>query len=207
MDYESFQLSIRKLTTTTSKRIAEALHAVDPEGVEARRADLHRKRQDFDSHGPNWCWSIDGHMKLQFFGIELYAAIDVHSRFVRWIYVGVTARTGVSVVCQFLKALEEDGAVIPKFLRSDRGTETMMLATAFWLLHQADRPSSTLEDCFWFGTSTSNQRIEAWWSMLTKGFTNQWKVSIFQTPLRLEILLANDTILLAVLFQRTDWAS
>jgi hypothetical protein len=158
------------------KRILRALKTVDPEGVDARKSDIHRQRKEFDSHGPNWCWSIDGHMKMQFFGIEMYAAIDVHSRFIRWIYVGVTARTGVSVVCQLLNALGEDSAVIPKFLRSDRGTETMMLATAFWILHQADRPNTRLEDCFWFGTSTSNQRIEAWWSQLTKGFTNQWKV-------------------------------
>ena len=48
--------------------------------------------------GPNWLWSVDGYLKLEPYGIEIYAAIDAYSRYIIWIYCGITARTGVSVV-------------------------------------------------------------------------------------------------------------
>jgi hypothetical protein len=50
------------------------------------------------SLGPNDVWYIDGYMKLEPFGIEIYAIIDGYSRYIVWIYVGITARTAVSVL-------------------------------------------------------------------------------------------------------------
>jgi hypothetical protein len=41
-------------------------------------------------------------MKLAPYGIEIYAAIDAYSRYVVWIYVGVSGMTAVSVVRQYL---------------------------------------------------------------------------------------------------------
>ena len=31
--------------------------------------------------------------------------------------------------------------------------------------------------CYYYGTSTSNQQIEAWWGQLSKGQLSQWRVS------------------------------
>ena len=59
--------------------------------------------------GPNFLWSIDGYMKLQLYGIEIYAGIDAYSQYIIWIYVGITARTEVSVLKQFLDVLEMSG--------------------------------------------------------------------------------------------------
>lgn len=36
---------------------------------------------------------MDGYLKLVNYGIEMYAAIDGYSRFILWIYIGVSART------------------------------------------------------------------------------------------------------------------
>ena len=47
---------------------------------------------------PNWLWLVDSYLKLEPYGIEIYAAIDAYSRYIIWIYCGITARTGVSVV-------------------------------------------------------------------------------------------------------------
>lgn len=41
-------------------------------------------------------------MKLEPFGFDIYAAIDGYSQFIIWIYVGVSARTAVSVLSQYL---------------------------------------------------------------------------------------------------------
>ena len=56
--------------------------------------------------GPNYLWFIDGYLKLQLYEIEIYASIDAYSRYIIWVYVGITARTEVSVVRQFLDVLE-----------------------------------------------------------------------------------------------------
>ena len=45
-------------------------------------------------------------MKLQPYGIEVYAAIDAYSRYIIWIYVGISARTQVSVVRQYLDTVK-----------------------------------------------------------------------------------------------------
>jgi hypothetical protein len=121
-------------------------------------------------------WSIDAHLKLSFWGIEVYAAIDTYSRYIIWIYVGVSATTAVSTARQFLDTIEEIG-FIPQIVRSDRGSETSLIADIQWTLsrqrHQSDIP---LSDCYKFGTSKENQRIEAWWMQLTKGCLGKWRV-------------------------------
>ena len=48
-------------------------------------------------------------MKLEPFGIEIYAAIDGYSRYIVWPYVGVSARTAVSVQRQCLDVFAEYG--------------------------------------------------------------------------------------------------
>lgn len=143
--------------------------------MENRWKGVNRHHTQFSCPGPNWCWSIDGHLKLQMFGIEIYAAIDAYSRYITWFYCGVSGKTGVSVLSQFLEAAKVHGT-IPLHLRADRGTETMMIAESFWALHKVTVPNVTFPEVFWYGTSTRNVRIESWWGQLTKGATSEWKV-------------------------------
>jgi len=49
---------------------------------------MNRDRCNFICPGPNWCCSIDRYMKLQHFGIKIYAAIDTYSRYITWFYSG-----------------------------------------------------------------------------------------------------------------------
>jgi hypothetical protein len=114
---------------------------------------------------------------MQFFGIEVYAGIDAYSRYITWIYVGITNRTAISVLRQYLDMLE-DQKVMPHKLRSDRGTETPLVAAAHHALRENLEPNIQFADCYWFGTSTANQRIESWWGQLTKSLLYQWRVSI-----------------------------
>ena len=116
-------------------------------------------------------------MKLQPYGIEVYAAIDAYSRYIIWIYVGISACMQVSVIRQYLdtvKTLQK----VPRRIRSDHGTETGLLGGAHYQLIQAHDPSVSVQNCYIYGTSTENQRIEAWWGQLTKGLVFKWRVSL-----------------------------
>jgi hypothetical protein len=126
--------------------------------------------------GPNFLWSIDGYLKLALYGIEIYAAIDAYSRYIIWIYVGITARTAVSVLKQFLDVLEMLG-VQSQVVRSDRGGETVLLAEAHHAFRRSYDPDISLEDCYFYGSSVFNQRIESWWGQMSKGQLWKWRVS------------------------------
>jgi hypothetical protein len=112
------------------------------------------------------------------FGFEIYAAIDAYSRCIIWIYVGVSGRVSLSVVRQFLLVILEKG-YIPYIVRSDRGKETPLAAEVHFALSRTmqDNPQFQLRDCWYYGTSTTNQRIESWWSGLQKSQLYRWRVS------------------------------
>jgi hypothetical protein len=157
-------------------RLFKVYKTLNPEGVQRRKKDLQRRRGEYIVPGPNWLWSIDGHDKLKPYGIEIYAGIDAYSRFITWIYVGVSNATAVSVAQQYIHCVKK-GGIFPQFVRSDCGGETGMLAFTHYQLSKADDPSISLADCYLYGTSTANQRIEKWWENLTKGWEFRWRVS------------------------------
>ncbi|KAI8940778.1 hypothetical protein NX059_002044 [Plenodomus lindquistii] len=148
--------------------------AINPEAVQRRLNDHQRRRGEYIVNGPNWCWSIDGHEKIKPYGIEIYACIDAYSRYVIWAYVGITAGTSLSVLHQYLYTVEESGFT-PQFIRSDCGVETGQISYAHFMLSKANDPDITWEQCYMHGTSTSNQRIEAWWQQLSKGLLFRWR--------------------------------
>jgi hypothetical protein len=143
--------------------------------VTRRLHDLQRHRGEYVVPGPNYLWSVDGHCKLEHWGIEIYAAIDAYSRYVIWIYVGISSRTAVSVLKQYTDTLETNG-VFPQVLRSDRGVETPLVAAAHHEFMRRHRPDASFDGCFRYGTSTANQRIESWWGQLTKSMLFRWRV-------------------------------
>jgi hypothetical protein len=150
---------------------------LDPAGLERRTKDLHRQRGEYITPGPNFIWSIDGHDKLSHWGFQIYAGIDAKSRYVLWDYCGVSNRTAVSVGAQFLEVLRVTGTQ-PSIIRSDRGKETPIVADLHYRLRQKSNPDVKIADCYLYGPSTSNQRIESWWSQLTRGQVNQWRVCV-----------------------------
>ncbi|OJJ07710.1 hypothetical protein ASPVEDRAFT_46950 [Aspergillus versicolor CBS 583.65] len=87
-------------------RLFSMYRELAPMAVHQRWQDLQRHRGAYFTPGPNFIWSIDGYLKLAPYGIEIYAAIDAYSRYIIWIYVGISSRTAVSVLRQFLDTLE-----------------------------------------------------------------------------------------------------
>lgn len=154
------------------------MHEVDPKGVEDRRLRRLHKRGRYGIPGPNRVWSIDGHDKLSRFGFEIYACIDAYSRCIIWCYVGHSNRTAVSVMKQYLLTIKHMRKY-PKLVRSDCGTETVLLCRAHLVLRRAGNPDLAFQKIYSFGTSTRNQRIEAWWRLLAEGKTDTFR-SLFE---------------------------
>jgi hypothetical protein len=137
--------------------------------------------------GPDYLWSIDGHDKFRNYGIEIYAGIDAYSRRIIWFYCGNSNRTQASVARQYLEAVAKLG-IRPKFIRSDKGSETPLIADAQYSFHKKLRraqglPEAALDnlplrECYWFGSSTSNVKIEGFWRQLIAGQTLPWMVSL-----------------------------
>ena len=154
------------------------LRVLNPEGIARRTSDLQRQRGEYIVPGPDYIWSIDGHDKLAPWGIEIYAAIDAYSRNIVWIYVGISNRTSYSVLCQYLIATSTTG-FHPRIIRSDRGKETPLCAEAHYAMCRTSDPTVQFNQCYYFGTSTANQRIESWWSQLEKSLLFGWRVYYF----------------------------
>ncbi|KAL4732831.1 hypothetical protein BDV11DRAFT_210663 [Aspergillus similis] len=155
-------------------RLYSPYHELAPTTVQRRLSDLQRNHGAYIVPGPNFIWSIDGYLKLASYGFEIYAAVDAYSRYIIWVYVGSSSRTAVSVLRQFLDALQVTKQQ-PCFVRSDRRTETILLAEAQHKLQQSKHPEIQLSDCSVYGTSAANQRVEAWWVQLSRGLLSRWR--------------------------------
>lgn len=115
-------------------------------------------------------------MKLSLFGIEIYAAIDGYSRYILWVYIGISTRTAISVYKQYIDAVSTFG-YLPQILRTDLGGETIYLGDAHWALRRVANPDIPHADCYLYGKSTENTRIEAWWAQLSRSSVFIWRVS------------------------------
>ena len=84
-------------------------------------------------------------------------------------YVGTSNCTVKSVLQQYLNVCSTTGFQ-PKIVRSDRGKETLLCAEVHFAFActMQDNPDFKLGNCWFYGTSTGNQRIESWWSQIEK---------------------------------------
>src|SRR5690348_10756476 len=85
--------------------------------------------ENYVTWGPNFMWCLDGHDKFSQYGLQIYAAVDAYSRKIIWFYCGNSNRAQLSVLKQYLTAVKYQG-LCPNCLRTDKGTETIMLADA-----------------------------------------------------------------------------
>ena len=93
-----------------------------------------------------------------------------------WIYIGVSNRTAVSVLRQYLQTVKHFRQQ-PRFIRSDKGNESNLAAAAHHYLHKAFQPDIQVKDCWIHGKSTENQRIESWWGKMLEAFLYRIRVS------------------------------
>jgi hypothetical protein len=107
--------------------VSIAQRALDPEGVAQPQPGFRRPRlENYVTPGSNSLWCLDGHDKLTQYGIQIYAAVDAYSRKIIWFYCGNSNRTAISVVRQYFNTVKAIG-LCPRFIRTDKGTETFLL--------------------------------------------------------------------------------
>jgi hypothetical protein len=167
--------------------IAHELQRQDPDSASRRKPGKgnRQRRAEFINPGPDHLWCIDGHDKLVPWGIHIYAAIDAFSRKINWVYVGNANRARIAVARQYLQTVDALDWC-PRFIRADKGQEAVLLGDAHLRLfldhrHVLGDDQSTLDtlpvaDCFFFGASSANQRIENWWLRLRCGQLEWWIV-------------------------------
>jgi transposase InsO family protein len=158
----------------TRDMVRDAIRAIDPVGVAFRTCMIRGRRYRYMVKGPNERWAVDGHDKLSAFGFQIYGIIDTFSRMVLGCYVGISNRTQVAVQKYYLDTVNKYG--VPKSVRSDKGTETTLMATAHVALRRAQSGDELpFREAFIYGPSTSNIRIESWWNLLIDAQTESWK--------------------------------
>ena len=152
------------------------LKALDPEGVEARKG--HRlKRRKYRAKGPNFIWHLDGYDKLKPFGFCIHGAIDGYSRRVLWLEVASTNNDPKVIAQYFMDYIRTVG--VPYIVRGDYGTENVNVAAIQRFLRRDCDDALAGEKSFMYGRSVSNQRIEAWWSILRK-CNSDWWINFFK---------------------------
>lgn len=154
-----------------------------PTCVTERWNTMRYRRAGWTTPGPDFIWSLDAYDKLKAWGIEIYASIDAYSRFITWFYVGISSGTSRSVLAQYLDVLSQR-KTMPNIIRSDRGGETILMAGAHYYLsktrvrvREGTIQDVRFNDCWIYGKSTHNEKIESWWLRLSKGRAKFWRVS------------------------------
>ncbi|XP_062522376.1 uncharacterized protein LOC134197129 isoform X2 [Corticium candelabrum] len=157
--------------------VMELNQKIDPEGVQLRLARK-LKRRKYYNKGPNYVWHIDGYDKLKQFGFPIHGCIDGYSRRILWLQVAVTNNDPRVIAGYYTETVKNVGGC-PRVLRADRGTENTNVAFIQPFLRHFDKDALAGEKSFWYGKSTSNQRIESWWGQLRKNCI-QWWMNFFK---------------------------
>ena len=146
-----------------------AMRSLDPEGMKAR--SRHRlQRRVYNARGPNYVWHIDGYDKIKPYGFAIHGAIDGYSRKILWLKVLAGNNNPKMIGTLYLNYVSQS-KITPRLVRSDRGSENVAIAgLQRYFLRSNDFANSS----FRFGSSTANQRIESWWSIMRRSRLNWW---------------------------------
>ena len=156
----------------TRETVRQVLKIVDPEGVEARRKHRLRRRK-YKVRGPNDRWHIDGYDKLKPFGFCIHGAIDGYSRRILWLEVS-SSNNDPKIVAKYYVDYVRHISGTARVVRADKGSENTYIATIQRYFRSLHDDSFSGDNSFIYGKSTSNQRIESWWSQLRRNNADWW---------------------------------
>lgn len=163
-------VSLRYNVDIPKEKVRIALLHTDPEGVALRSRRILRRRV-YINKGPFHVVHIDGNDKLKHWGLCIHGAIDGFSRKILWLSCNSTNKDPVVIANLFISCIKKF-KMTPKIIRADRGTENVHIERLQqWITGD--------DNCFKYGKSTRNQRIEALWSRLMK-FILAWWIDFFQ---------------------------
>ena len=106
--------------------VQQLMQEMDPEGVQARKANELRRRQ-YHSPAPHSVWHADGYDKLKLYGLPMHGCIDGFSRKVIWLYVTRSNNYPDNIAVYYLDSVKERGGCPPK-LNTNLGTENGTMA-------------------------------------------------------------------------------
>ena len=163
--------------SVTQETVRNLLQIIDQEGVLLRKRNrLHRRL--YYNLGPNFMWHVDSYDKLKPYGICINGAIDGFSRYVIWLEVYKTSSDPRIIGGYFLSSVINKCGC-PKKVRADLGTENGTVKAIQERLRQ-NNENEHVSNCFIYGSSNHNQRIEGWWSFLRKHKSQFW-INFFQS--------------------------
>ena len=177
--------------------VENMLREIDPEGSRLRKANrLHRR--SYLNPGPNHCWHADGYDKLKPYGFPIHGCIDGYSRRVMWLDI-VRSNNDPRVVGKLYYNCITSLKFCPTILRTDRGTENGIMASAQCFLRRNHTDSLSGDKAHRYGSSHTNQRMEAWWSLLRKSWSSWW-INFFKDLIARGILDTSNTLHLECLW-------
>ena len=150
--------------------VMNILREEDPEGTLQRKSRSIIRRV-YTCQGPNNVWHVDGNDKIKQYGFPIHTCIDGFSRKVIWLKVARSNNNPVIPASYFLKAVASL-QVIPDPLQTDCGDENCFMAGIQCKL-------ANNVDAHRYGSSTSNQRIENFWSHNRKLYLS-WIINFFK---------------------------
>lgn len=155
-----YRLSVKRDT------VMILLRELNPRGCELRRTRRFVRRT-YHSMGPNYIWHADGYDKLKPFGIAISGCMDGFSRKILWLNCGPTNNDPAVIANNFISCVQDLG-IVPMRLRTDCGTENGTMAAIQCTLRHDHTDYYCRERSHMYGSSSTNQRIESWWSFFRK---------------------------------------
>ncbi|XP_039665194.1 uncharacterized protein LOC120564368 [Perca fluviatilis] len=160
----------------TQETTRQCLKILDPQGVQLRRRNRLWRRL-YQNPGPNFLWHVDSYDKLKPYGICINGSIDGFSRMVIWLHAFSTNNDPKVIAGYFIdEVLSRNGT--PTRIRSDLGTENCYMEQ-MQIFMRHDHTDTFSKNCYLYGSSNHNQRIEQWWGFLRKQHAQFW-MNLFQ---------------------------
>ena len=153
---------LKKIGNIDHETVRLIVKCLDPEGVRCRTKRRLRRRE-YSNPGPNYLWHIDGYDKLKPYGICIHGCIDGYSRQIIWLEAASCNNNPRLIAGHSINAVSKLQGC-PRRVRADLGT---MNGTVI----SPRKRSRDQNSVFLYGTSRCNQRIESWWGILRKEFT------------------------------------
>ena len=157
-------ISLKYGVNISKEHVRKALVDIDPEGVSMRKKKT-IKRRTYETNGPFEVFHIDENDKIKRFGFAIHGCIDGYSGKFIWLFVSTTNNDLLVVANFYLKAIITLGRA-PNTLRMDLGTENVYCEKLQVFFTKNS-------NSFLYAASTRNERIEAFWSRITK-FNLSW---------------------------------
>jgi len=111
---------------------------------------------------------MDGYDKIEV-RICHTGAIDGYSRTILWLRVSDTNNDPKVIVSYFVEFASAQN-ITPRVIRSDRSSENVNVCGIQRYFRRNQFDNSSGEKNFRYEPSTSNQRIESWWSCLKRSY-------------------------------------